>query len=159
MYTCQRKNFIMPFPFQWSVSAATVTLDSHNRVLLQRRRDTGEWQLPGGVVNLGESPWEAAERETLEETGVTVEVGSIVGVYTVLNIPVQEFLFSARAVEGEPHATDESTEAGFFDKKIALDMVNDVFARKIEQGYVESEIDRGKHDSKIWIDTPETIEL
>ena len=149
----------MPFPFQWSVSAATVTLDSHNRVLLQRRRDTGEWELPGGVVNLGESPWEAAERETLEETGVTVEVGSIVGVYTVLNITVQEFLFSARAVEGEPHATDESTEAGFFDKEIALDMVNDVFARKIEQGYVESEIDRGKHDSKIWIDTPETIEL
>ena len=84
-------------------------------------------------MNLGESPWEAAERETLEETGVTVE--------------------------GEPHATDESTEAGFFDKEIALDMVNDVFARKIEQGYVESEIDRGKHDSKIWIDTPETIEL
>ena len=75
----------MPFPFQWSVSAATATLDSHNRVLLQRRRDTGEWQLPGGVVDLGESPWEAAERETLEETGVTVEVGSIVGVYTVLN--------------------------------------------------------------------------
>lgn len=114
--------------------------------------------MPGGVVNLGESPWEVAERETLEETGVTVEVGSIVGVYTVLNIPVQEFLFSARVVEGEPHATDESTEAGFYDKEIALDMVNDVFARKIKQGYVESEIDRGKHDSKIWIDTPKTTE-
>lgn len=146
----------MPFPFQWSVSSATVTLDSQNRVLLQRRRDTGEWQLPGGVVDLGESPWEAAERETLEETGVTVKAESLIGVYTVLNIPVQEFLFSASVLEGQPHTTDESTEAGFFDKEAALTMVNAVFARKIEQGYIKTEIDRGKHDSKMWIDISET---
>ena len=62
-------------------------------------------------------------------------------------------------MEGEPCATDESTEAGFFDKETALDMVNAVFARKIEQGYAESEIDRGKHDSKMWIDIPETTVL
>lgn len=39
-------------------------------VLLIQRGDTGEWALPGGKVDLGEEPWQAAGRELIEEAGV-----------------------------------------------------------------------------------------
>jgi 8-oxo-dGTP pyrophosphatase MutT (NUDIX family) len=41
-------------------------------ILLHRHRILGTWVQPGGHVDPGETPWEAAVRETVEETGVTV---------------------------------------------------------------------------------------
>ena len=55
-------------------------------VLLQRRGDTDKWGFPGGAIELGETPQMAAVRETREETGLDVEVGKIIGVYTDLDI-------------------------------------------------------------------------
>jgi 8-oxo-dGTP diphosphatase len=54
-----------------------------NRVLLARRGNpprAGQWSLPGGVVELGETLRAAAEREALEETGLIVEVGEVIEV-------------------------------------------------------------------------------
>ena len=51
-------------------------------VLLQERGDTGGWGFPGGAVELDERAADAAVRETLEETGVTVVVDDLLGVYT-----------------------------------------------------------------------------
>jgi 8-oxo-dGTP pyrophosphatase MutT (NUDIX family) len=42
------------------------------RLLLTKRSDNGQWCLPGGGIDPGERPAEAAEREVLEETGLTV---------------------------------------------------------------------------------------
>ena len=44
-----------------------------------RRCDTGDWELPSGHVDAGESASEAAVRETAEESGITVEVTGLVG--------------------------------------------------------------------------------
>ncbi|MFJ7201923.1 NUDIX hydrolase [Streptomyces sp. NPDC098789] len=63
-------------------AASAVVVDGEGRVLLQRRTDNGMWALPGGKMELGESIGDCAVRETLEETGVTVEVTGIVGTYT-----------------------------------------------------------------------------
>ena len=52
------------------------------RLLLQKRSDGGQWGLPGGSVEIGESVTEAIRREVREETGFTVEVGRLVGVYS-----------------------------------------------------------------------------
>ncbi|MGZ0146805.1 NUDIX domain-containing protein [Kribbella sp. WER1] len=52
------------------------------RLLLTRRTDDGEWCLPGGGVEPGERPAEAAERETYEETGLRIRVTGLVGVYS-----------------------------------------------------------------------------
>ena len=47
-----------------------------------RRCDTGDWELPSGHVDAGESASEAAVRQTAEESGITVEVTGLVGIYT-----------------------------------------------------------------------------
>src|SRR5215218_7095837 len=53
---------------------AAVVVDTAGRVLLHRRSDTGEWALICGVLEPGEEPEAAVEREVLEETGLRVRV-------------------------------------------------------------------------------------
>jgi len=71
------------FPSQPVVGVGAVILDG-DRVLLVKRGHSplkGEWSLPGGRVELGESLEEALVREVLEETGIQVVVGPIVEVF------------------------------------------------------------------------------
>jgi 8-oxo-dGTP pyrophosphatase MutT (NUDIX family) len=53
-------------------AAAVIIQDDAGRVLLQHRADTDNWGIPGGFMEIGESVEEAARREVLEETGLTV---------------------------------------------------------------------------------------
>lgn len=52
------------------------------RLLLQRRADNGQWGLPGGSVEIGETVTAALAREVQEETGFEVTIGRLVGVYS-----------------------------------------------------------------------------
>jgi len=52
------------------------------RLLLQQRSDGGQWGLPGGSVEIGESVSEALSREVSEETGLRVQAGRLIGVYS-----------------------------------------------------------------------------
>ena len=56
--------------------------DITGRLLLVRRCDTGDWELPGGHVDPGESTSDAAIRETAEESGIIVEITGLAGLYT-----------------------------------------------------------------------------
>ena len=56
--------------------------DATGRLLLVRRCDTGDWELPGGHVDPGESASDAAVRETAEESGITVDITGLAGIYT-----------------------------------------------------------------------------
>jgi hypothetical protein len=59
-----------------------IVMDDEGSILLIRRTDNGNWAVPGGAVDLGESVAQAAVRETTEESGIECEVTGIVGIYT-----------------------------------------------------------------------------
>jgi ADP-ribose pyrophosphatase YjhB (NUDIX family) len=66
------------------LGAAAVILSDDGRVVLSRRGqapDAGEWSIPGGGVELGESVVEALRREVGEETGLEIAVGAFLEVY------------------------------------------------------------------------------
>ena len=72
------------------VVGATIPIEE-GRILLTRRAihpAFGKWTFPGGYVDWGEPVHAAAVRETLEETGLTVELGGLVGVYSYPSAPV-----------------------------------------------------------------------
>ena len=55
------------------VACAVFVFDDRNRILLVQRTDDGTWCVPGGSMELGETPEETAERECFEETGIVVK--------------------------------------------------------------------------------------
>jgi ADP-ribose pyrophosphatase YjhB (NUDIX family) len=63
-------------------SVSAVIFDRRGRLLLQQRSDGGQWGLPGGSVEIGESVHDAVIREVREETGLHVTVRRLVGVYS-----------------------------------------------------------------------------
>jgi 8-oxo-dGTP diphosphatase len=66
------------------LSVAAVVVDAAGRVLLIRRGkapDLGEWSIPGGAVELGESLEDALRREIREETGLDIAVGALIEIY------------------------------------------------------------------------------
>ena len=63
-------------------SVSAVIFDRKRRVLLQQRSDGGQWGLPGGSVEIGESVTQAVAREVHEETGLAVTTRRLVGVYS-----------------------------------------------------------------------------
>ncbi len=105
-------------------SVASLVRDDDGRILLVRHVE-GRWMLPGGAVDPGERPAEAARRECLEEAGVVIEPFSIAGVYggpeyrvTYANGDEAAWIvtiFEARLVEGEPAPSDDETiDVGWF---------------------------------------------
>lgn len=106
----------------WLPVAVAVVIDDEDRVLLQRRADTGAWAVPGGIVDPGEHPADAAVRECFEETGVVVVPDALTSV-TVSDVivypngdPCQflESAFRCTAVDGTARVNDgESLEVAW----------------------------------------------
>jgi 8-oxo-dGTP diphosphatase len=95
------------------------------RVLLVKRGHAplaGEWSIPGGVLELGETVREAAVREAQEETGLAVETSELLGVYdrvvrdddgrTLYHFVLIDFL--CRRVSGQAQAAGDAVEARWF---------------------------------------------
>ncbi len=69
-------------------SVSAVILDRRGAVLLQQRADGGQWGLPGGSVEIGESVTDATAREVREETGLRVATRRLIGVYSAPRLQV-----------------------------------------------------------------------
>jgi ADP-ribose pyrophosphatase YjhB (NUDIX family) len=102
-------------------SANVIVVNDQSEILMIRRTDNGNWAVPGGGMDLGESITGTAVRETCEETGTTCEITGLVGIYTnpghvilyTSNGEVrQEFsiVFTARPVGGQLRPSSESSE-------------------------------------------------
>lgn len=102
------------------VPAAGVVVVEAGRVLMVRRKfepRMGDWTLPAGFVEYDEHVEACAVRETLEETGLRVEVTRLFGAYMAMDDPrvqVVLLLYLARQVGGHLQPGDDASEAGFF---------------------------------------------
>jgi ADP-ribose pyrophosphatase YjhB (NUDIX family) len=95
--------------------------DAGERILMVRERADGRWTLPGGWIDVGESPRSAVEREVREETGYRVEATKLAAVYDKLLHPhppaphhayLMFFLCEGRG--GEAATSVETSEVGWF---------------------------------------------
>ncbi len=120
------------YPQQPVVAVGAVVIHQ-NRVLLVRRGRQpakGDWAIPGGRVELGESMQAAAAREVLEETGVSIQPGELIYHFETIQ-PDQKgkirfhyviFDFMAAYLTGEPNPQDDAADARW----IAPDEIQDV---------------------------------
>ena len=85
-------------------------------VLIRRGIEPGKgsWAQPGGFLEVDETVHEAAIRETLEETGLLIEPGEIVGLYTRLEAAVVTLAFEAKVIGGAATPTPEALEVATF---------------------------------------------
>src|SRR5262249_55673783 len=122
-------------------SVNVVVENDHGEILLIQRSDNGNWALPGGAIDLGESLTQAAIREVQEETGITCQITGLVGIYTdpkhiILytsnNETRQECSIVLRGgiVAGCPTTSDESIEVCWVDPALHVRMRMDHSMRK-----------------------------
>ena len=113
-----------------------------NILLIQERAD-GNWAMPGGWADLGDSPATVAEREVWEESGFRVKAEKVVAVIDANRIEPMEFyhaykiIFLCRLLDGEPRTSYETLAVDFFDPRhlpplssyrTNEDMIREVFA-------------------------------
>jgi 8-oxo-dGTP pyrophosphatase MutT (NUDIX family) len=114
-----------PKPNSLVPAAGVLTIDQQGRMLLQRRRDTGQWAIPMGKQELGETVTACAVRETEEETGVKVRITGLLGIFSDLGHIVlyhsngetrqeYEVIFLGDPVSGEPTENDEASDVRWY---------------------------------------------
>ncbi len=110
-----------------TVGCGVLVENSKGQVLLQKRSDTGQWCVPGGALEVGETYKEAATREVFEEVGITVSDLELFGLYSgddrMIHYPNGDnvyslsVIFKARTYTGEISDTDsEVLEHRFFSR-------------------------------------------
>lgn len=101
--------------YKFSAGAFAIILDERGRILLCHRTDKDLWNLPGGQIEAGESPWQGVLREIKEEACVDAKVEKLVGVYYKTKDEEISFLFLCNIVGGELALTNEADKIEYFD--------------------------------------------
>jgi len=115
----KQKNILTPR------AAVGAVVMKKGKVLLVKRSNPPQkdkWAIPGGSVKLGETLQEAAEREIMEETGLTIQANEPVHAFDMIERdPAGKLLFHyviidllANYVEGEVRSADDVSDAGWF---------------------------------------------
>lgn len=110
-----------------TVGCGAIIEDKEGRILLQSRKDTDQWGVPGGLMELGETFLETLEREVFEETNLRIVEPKLFGIYSGKSgfgeYPNGDQVFSVQIIFRVSNFTgilkqegDESKEHRFFDK-------------------------------------------
>jgi ADP-ribose pyrophosphatase YjhB (NUDIX family) len=124
------------------VPSVNVVIENNaGEILMIQRSDNGNWAVPGGAIDIGESMSQAGVPETKEETGIDCEVLDIIGIYTDPKHIIfytsngearQEFsiLLRARATGGVPTTSSESTKVRWVPRADISDLQMDRSMRR-----------------------------
>ncbi len=117
----------------WSGVGVVVWKGDHV-LLVQRAKEPrrGEWSIPGGSHDIGETVRQAAVREVMEETGVEIDLGPIIDVIDTIHRDAEGAVaihftladFAATWRAGEPVAGDDAMNAEFVPLREALTRLN-----------------------------------
>lgn len=107
--------------------AAAIFDETGQKLLLTQRADNTQWCLSSGGMDPGESVSETAVREVFEETGLSVEVTALIGVYSSPHmimvypdsnrVQVVSLTFACKILEGTPSLSDETLDVGFYTRE------------------------------------------
>src|SRR5438876_7561930 len=112
------------YPDRPLVGVGAIIVDSGRVALIKRGKDPlmGEWSIPGGMLELGETLRQGAEREALEETELVVRATEMLGVFdrivpdeakrTIYHYVLVDFL--CERISGELHASGDAADARWF---------------------------------------------
>ncbi len=97
-----------------TIGVFAIIADEQRRVLLCHRRDHDWWNLPGGRVEVGETPWAALIREVREKVGLVIEIDKLLGIYAYP--PADDFIlsFACSVVSGAATLSDEADIIAYF---------------------------------------------
>ncbi|MDE2717273.1 MAG: NUDIX hydrolase [Chloroflexota bacterium] len=100
------------------VAVVVLVTGSDKLLFVQRGAEPqiGKWCFPGGYVDRGEEVRAAARREVREETGLEVEITSLIGVYSLPSNPVIVIAYSGEARSGELIPGTDAEDAGWFEE-------------------------------------------
>ncbi|QGV79899.1 NUDIX hydrolase [Streptomyces ficellus] len=114
-----------------SVSVAGAVVREDGRLLAIRRADNGTWELPGGVLELAESPEEGVAREVLEETGIRVEVDELTGVYKNTARGIVALVFRCKPSGGTERTSAESLAVDWLTPEEITERMSEVYAVRL----------------------------
>ncbi|WP_204367480.1 NUDIX hydrolase [Nocardiopsis valliformis] len=114
-----------------SVSVAGAVIREDGRMLVIKRRDNGNWEPPGGVLELNETPQEGVVREVLEETGIHVEVEQLTGVYKNMARGIVALVFRCKPSSGEERPTSEATAVEWIKPEEIEKQMGEVYAVRL----------------------------
>ncbi|MER5480006.1 NUDIX domain-containing protein [Streptomyces sp. NPDC002734] len=114
-----------------SVSVAGVVVREDGRLLAIRRADNGTWELPGGVLELSESPEDGVVREVREETGIRVEVNELTGVYKNTTRGIVALVFRCKPSGGFERTSAESTAVDWLTPAEVAERMSEVYAVRL----------------------------
>jgi ADP-ribose pyrophosphatase YjhB (NUDIX family) len=107
-----------------TVVAGAFVFDKNNHLLLQKRSDNGQWGLPGGFMELGETVQDTTRREIFEETGLKLGKLELFGIYsgpdfdkTFQNgdqVSMVKHIFTCREFTGDLHSSNSESIANKF---------------------------------------------
>ncbi len=98
----------------FKIGVVAIIFDDRKQVLLCHRRDYDRWNLPGGGLEHGESPWEGVVREVKEEVGLEVEVERLAGVYSKPEKNEIVFSFACKITGGKISTSNEADLVKYF---------------------------------------------
>lgn len=118
--------------------AAAIFDDSGEKVLLIKRRDNGNWEPPGGILELDETIEDGLRREVREETGAEIEVGPLTGVYKNMSRGIVNLVFRCKLASQPKSESIEAREITWWSVEHVGDIVDEVYAIRVLDGAAHS---------------------